>query len=99
MAISPAAGTGSSAASIKGKEFVPFPEKYNGFNCEPETQIKLSTKPGETTKLSLFNRGGIPVLYKIKCTNNKRISILDCAGILESDKQASVSLFFCFGGK
>uniref|UniRef100_A0AC34F8C3 Major sperm protein n=1 Tax=Panagrolaimus sp. ES5 TaxID=591445 RepID=A0AC34F8C3_9BILA len=84
--------SGASSPSTKGKEFVAFPENYNGFICDPDNQIKLSAKPGTTNKLSLFNRGGAAVLYKIKCTNNSRISILDCAGILESDKEASIEI-------
>lgn len=85
-----------SVASIKGKEFVAFPENFNDFVVEPPTQLKLSNEPGSTSKLMLSNRGKIPVLYKIKCTNNKRIGILDCAGVLEAGKDTTVSRFFDF---
>jgi hypothetical protein len=84
--------TSVSSPSAKGKEFINFPELYNGFICEPDNDIQLSTKPASITKIKLFNRGEFNVLYKIKCTNNKRISILDCAGVLQPGKETSIEI-------
>uniref|UniRef100_A0AC34QXQ9 Major sperm protein n=1 Tax=Panagrolaimus sp. JU765 TaxID=591449 RepID=A0AC34QXQ9_9BILA len=77
---------------LAGKEFVPFPEKFSSFVVEPAKEIKLAKEVGATTKLTLTNQGKIPVLYKVKCTNNSRIGIPDCAGVLTDGKTAQVEL-------
>uniref|UniRef100_A0A7E4VBV2 Major sperm protein n=1 Tax=Panagrellus redivivus TaxID=6233 RepID=A0A7E4VBV2_PANRE len=76
----------------KGKEFVPFPDSYDGFIAVPADKVRLGPDLGETTKIDLTNKGDLPILYKAKCTSNKRIALLDCAGVIEPGKTAEVNL-------
>ncbi|VDN02368.1 unnamed protein product [Thelazia callipaeda] len=59
-------------------EFPEMPKSYKGFQVQPSV---ISFKSGQSI-MTMHNTGEFPVLYKVKCTSNHRISILDCAGIL-----------------
>uniref|UniRef100_A0A0R3RIB1 Major sperm protein n=1 Tax=Elaeophora elaphi TaxID=1147741 RepID=A0A0R3RIB1_9BILA len=68
-----------SESGVLEEEFPKMPKSYNGFHVLPSV---ITLKLGDSSTITLRNSSNYPVLYKIKCTSNKRISILDCAGIL-----------------
>ncbi|VDK73524.1 unnamed protein product [Litomosoides sigmodontis] len=50
-------------------------------------------KLGASSTITLRNSSDYPVLYKIKCTSNSRISILDCAGILRPQHETVILVY------
>ncbi|UMM13726.1 hypothetical protein L5515_001859 [Caenorhabditis briggsae] len=68
------------------KEFPEIPADFNDFKASP--------KPYDMTcnELTLKNHSKFAVLFKVKCTSNKRIKIEDCSEILRPGNQTSVPI-------
>ncbi|MCP9263722.1 Major sperm protein [Dirofilaria immitis] len=67
-----------------------MPKNYKDFHVLPST---ITLKLGDLSMIKLRNSGNYPILYKIKCTSNNRISILDCAGILLPKHETDILVY------
>uniref|UniRef100_A0A915PW03 Major sperm protein n=1 Tax=Setaria digitata TaxID=48799 RepID=A0A915PW03_9BILA len=76
--------------AIGMEEFPRMPKNYTGFHVLPSIII---LKLDHSSAITLRNTSSYPILYKIKCTSNRRISILDCAGILFPKHETVVLIY------
>lgn len=66
------------------KEFPGFPNDFHAFEVSP-IPFDINSK-----ELSLKNHSNRAILFKVKCTNNKRIRIEECSDILKPGNETTV---------
>ncbi|KAL3995505.1 MSP (Major sperm protein) domain family protein [Acanthocheilonema viteae] len=72
------------------EEFPKMPKNYIGFHVLPTV---ITLKLDDSSTITLRNSSNYLVLYKIKCTSNNRISIMDCAGILRPKHETVILVY------
>ncbi|CCD68113.1 Major sperm protein [Caenorhabditis elegans] len=68
------------------KEFPGFPNDFHAFEVSP-IPFDINSK-----ELSLKNHSNRAILFKVKCTNNKRIRIEECSDILKPGNETTATI-------
>ncbi|CAD5232483.1 unnamed protein product [Bursaphelenchus xylophilus] len=72
-------------------EFPAFPDKFKEFSVDPIHIENKKKKPFDVT-LKVRNSSEFGVLFKVKCTSNSRIKLVNCADILGPLEETEVGI-------